>query len=226
MRLERLWLKLFHHRACRIIVQTQSVRRAAERALARPVVVQPFVADPTGYVRRAADWLPEPPAEFEFVYVASGDPHKNHANLIAAWMLLADEHHFPSLLLTIDPQREPQLAVMIATARARHRLSIEIWPWQGNGKMAEIYKKAGALIYPSTIESLGLPLIEAAAAGLPIIASERDFVRDVVDPIESFDPESPLSIARAVKRYLGIGELALPLVSARDFLKSALAEGH
>ncbi len=59
-----------------------------------------------------------------------------------------------------------------------------------------------ALIFPSKTESLGLPLIEAASAGLPIIASELDFVRDVCVPNETFDPYSSTSISRAVKRLL------------------------
>ncbi len=38
------------------------------------------------------------------------------------------------------------------------------------------------------------------AVDLPIIAAERDYVRDVVLPVASFDPESALSIARAIMR--------------------------
>jgi glycosyltransferase involved in cell wall biosynthesis len=59
------------------------------------------------------------------------------------------------------------------------------------------------LIYPSLFESFGLPLLEARQAGLPIIAAELDYVRDIVEPVVSFDPESALSIARAVMRYQG-----------------------
>ena len=46
---------------------------------------------------------------------------------------------------------------------------------------------------------------------MPILAAERDYVRDVVAPVVSFDPESALSIARAVMRYQGWGaEPAMP----------------
>ena len=48
-----------------------------------------------------------------------------------------------------------------------------------------------------------MPLIEAKRLGMPIIASERNYVRDLIDPVETFDPESPLSICRAVMRYNG-----------------------
>jgi hypothetical protein len=45
-------------------------------------------------------------------------------------------------------------------------------------------------------------------------------VRDVLDPEQTFDPESPLSIARAVKRFLGLNESPLPLLDATHFLKN------
>jgi glycosyltransferase involved in cell wall biosynthesis len=84
--------------------------------------------------------------------------------------------------------------------------------------MQQAYREAGALIYPSTMESLGLPLLEARAAGLPVIASERDYVRDLVVPEQTFDPESPLSIARAVKRFLNGPENPPPILGPREFM--------
>jgi glycosyltransferase involved in cell wall biosynthesis len=73
-----------------------------------------------------------------------------------------------------------------------------------SGEISGLDAQAKALIFPSLFESFGLPLLEAAKAGLPILASERDYVRDVVKPVASFDPESALSIARAVLRHQGL----------------------
>ncbi|MEY8216185.1 MAG: glycosyltransferase, partial [Colwellia sp.] len=67
-----------------------------------------------------------------------------------------------------------------------------------------LYEASKALVFPSLRESFGLPLIEASSAGLPIIASELDFVRDVSCPVQTFDPSSPVSIARAIARFLEI----------------------
>jgi glycosyltransferase involved in cell wall biosynthesis len=69
-------------------------------------------------------------------------------------------------------------------------------------RLIAIYQTCGALIYPSCFESFGLPLIEARRAGLAVLAPELDYVRDIIDPEETFEPRSPVSIARAVKRYM------------------------
>ena len=86
-------------------------------------------------------------------------------------------------------------------------------------KIYEIYKKGATLIFPSLVESLGLPLVEAREIGIDIIAPERDYVRDVVSPVETFDPLSPLSISRAVKRYLKVSDRSNNLLSPAEVLK-------
>ena len=57
-------------------------------------------------------------------------------------------------------------------------------------KIKFLFNHAGALIYPSITESFALPLIEARQANLAILASELNYVRDVIDPEQSFDPYS------------------------------------
>jgi len=81
-----------------------------------------------------------------------------------------------------------------------------------------------ALIFPSLVESFGLPLIEAGVLNVPIIASEKDFVRDVCVPSQTFDPSSPRSISQAVIRFLG-GKNNLSLqISEQDVWMKLLGE--
>ena len=159
---------------------------------------------------------------FFFLYVASGEPHKNHRKLIDAWCLLADEGLYPSLKLTLDNDNFKDLCDWITKRTRDYQLSIENKGILTPGQLKIIYKKASALIYPSKIESLGLPLIEARQAGLPVLASELDYVRDVIDPEQSFDPESAISIARAVKRFIGEAEAPLPLKNVAGLMRHLL----
>ena len=89
-------------------------------------------------------------------------------------------------------------------------------------QLEKTYQGSKALIFPSVFESFGLPLVEAQAFGLPILAAERDYVRDVITPVESFDPESAVSIARAVMRHLSLPQKPTILMSASEFLKEVL----
>ena len=156
-----------------------------------------------------------------FLYIASDDPHKNHKNLIKAWCLLSGEKIYPKLILTIDDDTE--LHKFIMKKIERYKLEIEIKPKLDRTKIINLYNKSTALIYPSFIESYGLPLVEANHYGVPVLASELDYVRDIIDPEETFDPNSAKSISRAVKRYLKINDKKTVVIKSTDFIRSLIS---
>ena len=191
---ERIWLRsrLGH---ARLLVQTESMEAEVRHSMQRHSIVLPFA--PTLALPQASG-----EKQHDFIYVASGEPHKNHRRLVEAWAVLASRGLRPSLCLTLHPLRDAALLAWVQEQASRHGLDIDNQRAEHDA-IARLYASGKALIYPSLFESFGLPLLEASAAGLPIVAAERDYVRNVVDPVASFDPESALSIARAVMRQLG-----------------------
>lgn len=219
--MERLWLFQAMANASEFIVQTPTMERLLKiKVQGRvPVRVFSFMAEPNGYERNDPQLEEQTENSYDFVYVASGEQHKNHRRLIEAWCLLAEEGLFPSLCLTLGEARFAELCKEIDAMRQRYGLNVmNIGELSHKGALA-LYMRASALIYPSTFESFGLPLVEARQAGLPVLASELDYVRDVIDPVQSFNPDSPVSIARAVKRYLGVVEKPIKIANALSFLE-------
>ncbi len=153
-----------------------------------------------------------------FVYIADGGEHKNHRRLLKAWSLLGKQGHKPTLLLTLGPQDKALISEVNSLCR-NEGLEIYNKSQIENKEVLEIYKNSRALIFPSLLESLGLPLVEASQIGLPIIASELDYVREVCEPVETFDPESPISIMRAVLRFIGQPEPIIKIKSTNIFLE-------
>jgi glycosyltransferase involved in cell wall biosynthesis len=223
--LERLWLAKKMSNVSEFVVQTPTMKRLLELKTqgSVPVRVLPFAAGSDG---DAPDIQPLPAQtklmskgyKCDFIYIASGEPHKNHRRLIEAWRLLAEDGVFPSLCLTLDQSRFAALYAEIEAMRQRHGLKITNAGELPHERILTLYGNAGALIYPSTFESFGLPLVEARQAGLAVLAAELDYVRDVLDPEQAFDPYSPVSIARAVKRYIGVADEPLQILDAASFL--------
>lgn len=223
---ERFVSQAFRHRVSEYIVQTPSMQRAVmkwygeEKAVSRmlSVRVMPFVDEIAVPVQRndsVRDW--------DFIYVADGEAHKNHVNLLEAWRLLANDGLRPSLVLTLG-KRDEALWHELEAVSARQALRISNLGYLPREKIIDFYHKAKALIFPSTTESFGLPLIEATVAGLPILASELDYVRDVCVPVQTFDPHSPVSIARAVKRFLGQPNPTVELHTPAEFWSALLED--
>ena len=227
LRLERAWFRMRAGTVDEFVVQTPSMKDALARHLSniktKPglcIRIQPFASGGSQSCEAQADGAHETSAVHDFVYVGSGESHKNHRRLIDAWILLAQEGCHPSLALTVDGAEFPDLCDWIEVQKQIHRLRIENKGALPPSRVADLYTCSGALIYPSTLESLGLPLIEARNAGLAVLAGELDYVRDVLNPEETFDPNSAVSIARAVKRFRRMEEPALRIVDAGAFVDS------
>lgn len=212
---ERLLLKALAGRVKKFIVQTPSMAAHARLFLGQKamIIVCPFVV--SAPVRQVpTDKL------FDFVYVASADHHKNHRKLLEAWCFLAQQEIRPSLALTLP--LGSSLCALIERLTQQWQLNIVNLGQLTPSEVSVLYDQSAALIYPSITESLGLPLIEANERKLPIIAAELDYVRDVVEPVETFDPHSHVSIARAVKRHLGVAECPQPMHGPAAFLEEVL----
>jgi glycosyltransferase involved in cell wall biosynthesis len=224
--LERQWLARRLRYCNEVLVQTATMARlfAQRFPTASAPRILPFMQEPGVPASPAASREQSRAPMTDFLYIASGEPHKNHLTLLEAWRLLADGGMRPSLTLTVDHHRHAELASIINQAIAAYGLKIDNIGTIRHEAALTLYRQARALVYPSVLESFGIPLLEAHQAGLDILAPERDYVRDLLDPVESFDPDSPVSIARAVRRYLGQTEPRYSPVTAADFLHAVLAQ--
>lgn len=71
-------------------------------------------------------------------------------------------------------------------------------------ELHEIYKLTDCLLFPSKVESFGLPLIEAAVMGKYIIASDLNYAHDVLSDYKEckfVNPDSPIEWASAINEY-------------------------
>jgi len=68
-----------------------------------------------------------------------------------------------------------------------------------SSQVIKLYRKSDALIYPSLIESYGLPLVEAMVVGMPILCSDLPYARWLCeDQAIYFDPLKPESVIAAI----------------------------
>lgn len=220
--MERTLFHLGRHGIDRFVVQTGAMRRVllawyTQRGRTR---VPPRVD-----VCAFTETLPVPDAErdavpkrWDFVYVGDGQAHKNHRALVEAWGLLAAEGVTPTLVLTLGPEFARLIHEIEAAEKATGARIVNLGV-VSRAEVSTLYASSQALIFPSLMESLGLPLVEAAHAKLPILAPELDYVREVCVPTETFDARSPSSIAHAVRRFLQCGKPPAPLSTPSEFMR-------
>jgi glycosyltransferase involved in cell wall biosynthesis len=134
----------------------------------------------------------------ENVVLASGQrrPHKNWTGLIRA-LALVEEDIRPQLVITGARGADPLQPLV-------DRLELGRWVtlkgWIDDDELARLRERARAMAMPTLCEGFGLPVLEAMAMGLPVMASNIPVLREVGgDAALWFDPRSTRSIADALR---------------------------
>jgi glycosyltransferase involved in cell wall biosynthesis len=179
-----------------------------------PIKILPFE---NSSFKKSETFIKEPQT---FMYVASLIPYKNHQILLYAWLNLKNEGKTPKLFLTIDQNNS--LKKWIKFFIIKNSLNVVLLENLDRTELLNIYKKCEYLIYPSTFEAYGLPLIEASNYGLKILAADLDYCWDLITPYDFFNPYDSTSVSRCVLRNITSKTFINPIYSPKDFISKLL----
>jgi glycosyltransferase involved in cell wall biosynthesis len=128
-------------------------------------------------------------------------PHKNLARLIGAISRLRGEMPGLELHLVGRPQAnyrtQPELAAMLA------RPGVRVLGYLSEQDLVSAYASADVVCYPSLEEGFGLPILEAMAAGAPVVTSTASCLPEIAGGAAILvDPRSEDVIANGIKQAL------------------------
>lgn len=114
----------------------------------------------------------------------------------------------PCLLEIVGPLSEAQENVLNENKiHFRHEVGIS------NARIAEKYQEADVLLFPSTYEGFGMPILEAQLTGRPVITSDYSAMREVAgDSACLVNPFSVESIRQGVLKVIQEDEYRKELV--------------
>jgi glycosyltransferase involved in cell wall biosynthesis len=161
-----------------------------------------------------------------FFYPASLYDYKNHAVIWSIVPMLEKIRLNVRFDLTIAADQVPEDIRNSPHIRCLGVLSSE--------DCLNHYADVDALIFPSKLESYGLPLIEALrVARIPVLASDRPYAREACGNLAIyFDPESPADLLEKIKNIVENGLAAItaediqsltPLISWEDMAQQILS---
>lgn len=188
------WIKVFKENVQKFFCQTSLVKNNLRQTYSLESLILPFYSLPT--VSMDEQYC----KDYDFFYPAIGTKHKNHILLFEAFEKLLS-YRKAVLAVTISEQFS-NLFPYIDRVNAKFPHSIINLGYCNEKQIGIAYMKSKALIFPSTMESLGLPLIEALSFGIKVITANLEYSYKVVSNPIVFDPYSSQSIADVMRSFL------------------------
>ncbi len=198
-------LKTMFHTGKALIVNSQATRAAlahhgSAHGLRLPeCVVAPLAPAP----------MP-PPSERPllaanyFVILGTIEPRKNHLLLLRLWRRLADRlgPAVPKLVVIGRRGWECRPVTELLDRCPILKEHVLEKPACSDRELSTWLSHARALLFPSFIEGFGMPLVEALALGVPVIASDLPVFREIAGEIpEYLDPAEELAWQSAILDY-------------------------
>ncbi len=156
---------------------------------------------PLGFFGKPKDFENTPPRESFLFFPGSTEPRKNLENLLLALEILARRGmNIPLYLSGPGGWKNKKFETLLSRSPVKD--SVHILGFVDDDKLAELYRKCRALIFPSVYEGFGLPVLEAMAFSAPVLTSGNSVMEEIAEGYASyFDPNSPESIAETIETF-------------------------
>lgn len=136
--------------------------------------------------------------------VGTVEPRKNLATLIEAVNILREKGSWPYQLLIAGASGWKTSSIHRSVVRlGLAEKEVKFLGYVPEEDLPQLYGGARAFVFPSLYEGFGIPLVEAMACGVPIVASDVPSTSEVVGEAGLLvPPDQPQSFAEAMARVV------------------------
>jgi glycosyltransferase involved in cell wall biosynthesis len=181
-----------------VIFSTHDARKKAEAHFLR------FGRAPKAVVAKLGVTLAEPtPLSFTpqppyFVCLGTIEPRKNHATLLDVWQRLGTA---APLLYIVGARGWASDALFTRLDAAEAEGRVKILSGLTDGQVTTLLQSAQGLLFPSLAEGFGIPAIEAASLGTPVILSNLPVFKEILPHSAVYlEPEDSYSWLETIAR--------------------------
>jgi len=185
-------------RASRVIVVSEQTKRDLIGLSGVPA--ERIAVVPNGVGERFSPQGPQANGQPYALVVGSLEPRKDPLTAIEGFALVGDDE---LRLVFAGPDRGDGPAARAAAASRGLEQRVEFKGHVSDEELAALYRGAECLVFPSRDEGFGLPLLEAMASGVPVVATRAGALPEIAgDAAILVEPRDPVALAGGIERAL------------------------
>ena len=133
------------------------------------------------------------------LYAGSYEPRKNLAGALECFREVVLAGHPHQLVAIVERQSGHAAELHAQLTRLDLGDRVLLVHSLSDGDIRALYTQAELVLFPSLAEGFGLPPVQAAACGVPVVASDLPVLREIMgDASEFIDPRNPRAMSGAV----------------------------
>jgi glycosyltransferase involved in cell wall biosynthesis len=166
------------------------------------------------------------------LYAGSYEPRKNLAAALSAYARLVEDGIPHQLIAIVEASSGHAAAVRAHLESLELGDRVRLVHGLSDADVRALYTHADALCFPSLAEGFGLPALQAAACGTPVVASDLPSIRETMGEFALYaDTRDALALADALRRVLNDAPLRARLTDgargrAREYSWERSAQAH
>jgi len=150
-----------------------------------------------------------------FFFLGNTDPKKNTKNVLKAYSQYIQKNGPTHKLVMLDYDHESLMQILNDINDPKLIEQIHLTGYIVNTDLPAIYNQSDLFLYPSLRESFGIPMLEAMACGVPVIASNTSSMPEVSGGAALLiDPYNTNELTQAIEKIISSLELRLKLRNA------------
>lgn len=157
------------------------------------------------------------------LFIGRLEERKNIGKIIEAFEILKEKCRIPHQLILAGKPGYGYRRIRYQVLSIKYKAEVIELGYVTENEKWELLENAAVFLFPTLYEGFGLPILEAQAAGTPVVASDNSSIPEIVESVGH--DESPSALLVDPRNARQIAEAAYKLISDKNLRDDIIKRG-